>query len=89
MNKDNVHNENECANANVNTKDNDEKEYVFRGVRSGPRVKRFFMSRVKADGGIQSIITAIKQYAKDCNVFITHITVPKLWKQKNPTYTLG
>lgn len=36
MNKDNVQNENECANANENTKDNDEKEYVFRGVRSGP-----------------------------------------------------
>lgn len=46
------------------------------------------MSRVKADGGIQSIISAIKQYAKDRDVFITHITVLKLWKQKNPAYTL-
>lgn len=88
MNRDNVQNESECANANKNTKDNEEIEYVFRGVRSGSRLKRLLMSRVKADGDIQIIISAIKQYAKDCEMFITNITVLKHWNQKNPTYTL-
>lgn len=46
------------------------------------------MSSVKANGDIQSIISAIKQYARGRDVFITHIQVFKLWKQKNPTYTL-
>lgn len=90
MNRDNVQNENECANANKNTKDkdNEEIEYVFCGVRSGSRVKRSLMSRVKADGDFQSIISAIKQYAKNCEMFITNITVLKHWNQKNPTHTL-
>lgn len=88
MNNDSVQNESECANASEVIKDNEDIKYVFRGVKSGSRVKRLLMSRVKADGDIQSIISAIKQYARGRDVFITHITVLKLWKQKNPTYTL-
>lgn len=50
MSKDSVQNENECANASENIKDNEEIEYVFRGVKSGvKRVKHLLMSRVKAD----------------------------------------
>lgn len=81
-------NENECVKASENIKDNREIKYVFCGVKSGPRVKRFLMSRVKRGGYIQSIISAIKQYTRGCNVFILQITVLKLWKQKNPPYTL-
>lgn len=88
MNNDSVQNENECANASENIKDSEEIKYVFRGVKSGPRVRRLLISRVKGGGYIQSIISAIKQYTRGCNVFILQITVLKLWKQKNPTYTL-
>lgn len=71
-----------------NNKDNEEIKYVFHGVKSGPRVRRLLMSGVKTDGNIHSIISAMKRYARGRDVFITHITLLKLWKQNNPTYTI-
>jgi hypothetical protein len=85
---DNISNKRCCAIVYKSTNDNSDTEYILRGVKSVRCIRRLLVSRVKADGGIHSIISAIKQHAKDCDVFITHISTLQLWKQKNPTYTL-
>ena len=81
---------NDCDTDSIDSAERSEAQtqYIFRGVKSGPRVKRLLMSRVQADADIDVIINTIKQYARARGVFVTHIAVLKFWKQKYPTYTL-